>query len=92
MVLDEIKKQESYRWHLDEVLIDRLVYRSNFISDPFASIEFVLKPGNANKVFVLFKGEDNKAGMEMFFQKELCVEKYLTITDNMSDMVFEFII
>ena len=92
MVLDKIKNQLSDRWFLEEELYDRLVYRTNLVSDPFASIEFVLRRGESNKVFVLFKGEDNKAGMEMFFQKEVDIDKYMSIADSMSDMFFEFII
>ena len=91
-MLDKIKTQLSDRWFLDEELYDRLVYRTNLISDPFAAIEFVLRLGDANKVFVLFKGEDNKSGMQMFVEKEISIDNYLSIADGMSDMVFEFLI
>ncbi|MEY2922907.1 MAG: hypothetical protein RL108_1533 [Bacteroidota bacterium] len=53
MILEKIKIQECNRWYLDEVLYDRLVFRTNFVGDPFASIEFVLKKGDSNKAFVL---------------------------------------
>jgi len=69
MILDQIKIQESDRWYLDEELYDRLVYRTHLVSDPFAAIEFVLRKDNPNKAFVLFKGEENKAGIELFYQK-----------------------
>ena len=91
MILDQIKLQACDRWYLDEVLYDRLVYRTNLISDPFAAIEIVVKKGNLNKAYVLYKGEDNKAGMELFFQKEISIDKYLSIADGMSDMFFDFI-
>lgn len=68
MVLEKIKTQISNRWFLDEELYDRLVFRTNHLIDPFASIEFVLKPGDNIKVYVLFKGENNKSGTELFFQ------------------------
>lgn len=92
MILDQIKQQQSCRWFLDEELYDRLVYRTHFVSDPFAAIEFVLKDRSANKVFVLFKGEDNTAGMELFFQKEISVDKYLSLADEMPEMVFDYFI
>ncbi|MHA8103775.1 hypothetical protein [Aquirufa nivalisilvae] len=92
MILDQIKQQESNRWFLDEELYDRLVYRTHFVGDPFAAIEFVLKDRSGNKAIVLFKGEDNKAGMELFFQKEIRVGKYLSLADEMSEMVFDYII
>lgn len=92
MILEKIKPQECDRWYLDEVLYDRLVYRTNFVSDPFASIEFVLKKGDSNKAFVLYKSEDNMSGTEMFFQKEISVEKYLSLADGMSDMFFDYIV
>lgn len=44
MVLDKIKTQISNRWFLDEELYDRLIFRTNHLIDPFASIEFLLKP------------------------------------------------
>jgi hypothetical protein len=69
MILDQIKLQVCDRWYLDEVLYDRLVYRTNLVSDPFAAIEIVVKKGNPNKAIVLYKGEDGKAFMELFFQK-----------------------
>ncbi len=92
MILEKIKIQSSERWFLDEELYDRLVYRTNLISDPFAAIEFILKPGDGNKAYVLFKGEDNKIGTELFFQKEISVDNYLSIADGMSEMFFEYII
>jgi hypothetical protein len=92
MILDQIKLQQNERWYLDEELYDRLVYRTNFVSDPFAAIEFVLKRDDPQKAYVLFKGEENKAGTELFFQKEIGIEKYLSLADGMSEMVFEYII
>lgn len=92
MILDQIKLQESNRWYLDEVFFDRLVYRTNFITDPFAAIEFVIRRDNFQKVNVLFKGEGNKEGMEMYIQKEISVDRYLAIADSMSEMFYEFII
>ena len=92
MILSQIKIQESKRWFLDEELYDRLIYRTNYISDPFAAMEFVLKRGDSNKAFVLFKGEDNKEGMELFFQKEIKFDQYLSLAENMSEMFYDFII
>jgi hypothetical protein len=92
MILDQISVQNSERWYLDEVLYDRLVYRTNFTSDPFAAMEFVLRGGEYSKAYVLFKGEDNKPGMQMFIQKEIDVCNYLSLADSMSDMFYEFII
>lgn len=92
MILDLIKFQESERWYLFDELDDRLIYKTNHISDPFAAIEFVIRRDNNLKVFVLFKGEDNRAGMEMFIQKEISVDKYLNIADNMSDMFYDFLV
>jgi hypothetical protein len=92
MILEKIKIQSSERWFLDEELYDRLVYRTNLISDPFAAIEFVLKRGDENKAYALFKGEDNKIGTELIFQKEISVDNYLSIADGMSEMFFEYII
>ncbi len=92
MILDKIKLQESKRWYLAEVLYDRLVYRTDVVSDPFAAIEFVLKRGNFDKAYVLFKGEDNPVGMELYFQKEIPVENYLSIAESMSDMFYDYII
>ncbi len=92
MILDQIKIQESDRWYLDEELYDRLVYRTHLVSDPFAAIEFVLRKDNPNKAFVLFKEEENKAGIELFFQKEISIHKYLSLADGMSDMVFDYLI
>jgi hypothetical protein len=43
-------------------------------------------------VYLLYKGEDNKAGMELFFQKEISIDSYLSLADGMSDMMFDFII
>ena len=92
MILNQIKLQQNERWYLDEELYDRLVYRTNFVSDPFAAIEFVLKRGDNNKVLILLKGENCKEGMELFFQKEISVNRYLSIVDGMSEMVFDYII
>lgn len=92
MILDQIKIQESDRWYLDEELYDRLVYRTHLVSDPFAAIEFVLKRGDKNKVFILFKGENCKEGIELFFQKEIGLDRYLSIVDGMSDMIFDYMI
>jgi hypothetical protein len=92
MILDQIKLQECNRWYLEKELVDRLIYKTNLVSDPFASIEFVLKKADPNKAFVLFKSEENKAGMELFFQKEISMDKYLSIADGMSDMFFDYII
>lgn len=92
MILDQIKQQQCDRWYLEEILYDRLVYRTNLVSDPFAAIEIVLKKGDPNKAYVLYKGEDNKAGMELFFQKEISIDSYLSLADGMSDMMFDFII
>jgi hypothetical protein len=92
MILHQIKVQESSRWYLDEELSDRLVYRTNYTTDPFAAIEFVLKRGERNKAFVLYKSEDCRAGMELFYQSEIGVGQYLSIADDMSEMFYEFII
>jgi hypothetical protein len=92
MILDQIKQQQCDRWYLDEVLSDRLVYRSNQISNPFVAIEFVLKRDDPQKAYVLFKDEENKVGNELFFQKEIGIEKYLSLADGMSDMMFDYII
>jgi hypothetical protein len=92
ILLNKIKDQQSDRWYLDEVLYDRLIYRTNFVIDPFAAMEFVLKREDPNKAYVLFKGEENRPGMELFFQKEISIDKYLSIADGMSDMFFNFII
>lgn len=92
MILEKIKTQECDRWYLDEVLYDRLVCRTNFVGDPFASIEFVLKKGDSNKAFVLYKSEANMSGTEMFFQKEISVEKYLSMAVGMSEMFFDYIL
>lgn len=92
MILNQIKIQESIRWYLDEELYDRLVYRTNYTTDPFAALEFVLKRGECSKAYVLFKGEDNQSGMQMFIQKEIEVSNYLSIADSMSEMFYEFII
>lgn len=89
MILDQIKQQQCERWYLDEILYDRLVYRTNLVSDPFAAIEVVLKKGDPNKAFILYKREDNKAGMELFFQKEIGIEKYLSLAEGMSEMFFD---
>lgn len=92
MILDQIKIQESTRWYLDEELYDRLVYRTNYTTDPFAAIEFVLKRGERNKAFVLYKSEDCKGGIELFYQREIDLGQYLSIADSMSEMFYEFII
>lgn len=91
MILEQIKQQDSNRWYLDEELYDRLVYRTNYTADPFAALEFVLRRGECTKAYVLFKGEDNKSGMQMFIQKEIEVCNYLSIADSMSEMFYEFI-
>jgi hypothetical protein len=91
MILEQIKQQDSERWYLDEELYDRLIYRTHFTTDPFASMEFVLKRGNYNKAYVLYKSEENRSGMELFFQSEIVVGQYLSIADSMSEMFYEFI-
>ncbi|MHA8093231.1 hypothetical protein V7S78_12015 [Aquirufa regiilacus] len=91
MILTKIKLQEAKQWYLTEELTDRLVYRTNFVSDPFAAMEFVRRKGNPEKIFVLFKSEDNPTGMELFFQKEIIANDYLLIAENMSEMFYEFI-
>ncbi len=55
MILDQIKQQQCERWYLDEILYDRLVYRTNLMSDPFAAIEVVLKKGDPNKAIKVFE-------------------------------------
>lgn len=92
MILNQIKIQESTRWYLAVELYDRLVCRTNYTTDPFAVMEFVLKKGECSKAYVLFKGEDNKSGMQMFIQKEIEVSNYLSIADSISEMFYEFII
>lgn len=91
MILAKIKLQGAKRWYLTEEFTDRLVYRTNFVGDPFAAMEFVRRKGNPEKVYVLYKSEDNPAGMELFFQKEIPTDDYLSIAENMSEMFFEFI-
>jgi hypothetical protein len=92
MILEQIKLQDSQRWYLDEVLHDKLIYRTNYTTDPFATMEFVLKRGTFNKAYVLYKSEDNRSGMELFFQSEIRVGQYLSIADSMSDMFYDFIL
>lgn len=92
MILAQIKQQDSERWYLDEELYDRLIYRTNFTTDPFASMEFVLRRGVGNKAYVLYKSEDCRAGMELFYQSEIGIGQYLSIADSMSEMFYEFII
>lgn len=92
MILDQISNQESNRWFLYQAFNDRLVYRTNFTSDPFAAIEFLIRRDNDRKVIVIFKGEDNKVGIQMFIQKEISVDRYLAIADSMSDMFYEFLV
>lgn len=92
MILEQIKLQDSPRWYLDEELYDKLIYRTNYTTDPFATMEFVLKKGTLNKAYVLYKSEDNRSGMELFFQSEIGVGQYLSIADSMSEMIYEFIV
>lgn len=91
MILAKIKLQEAKRWYLTEELSNRLVYKTNFVSDPFAAMEFVRRTGNPEKIFVLFKSEDYPTGMELFFQKEIITDDYLLIAETMSEMFYEFI-
>lgn len=92
MILNQIKVQESSRWYLDEELYDRLVYRTNFTTDPFAAMEFVLKRGEQNKAYVLYKSENCKVGMELFYRREIDLVHYLSIADSMSELFYEFIL
>jgi hypothetical protein len=90
-ILSKIKNQESARWFLAEEHHNRLIYRTHYISDPFAAMEIVLKRGQTNKAYVLYKSEENPTGMELFFQKEIHTDDYLSIAENMSEMFYEFI-
>ena len=92
MILEQIKQQDSERWYLDEELFDRLIYRTNFTTDPFTSMEFVLRRGAYNKAYVLYKSEDCRAGMELIIKSEIGVGHYLSIADGMSEMFYDFII
>ena len=92
MILEQIKLQDSPRWYLDDEHNDRLIYRTNFTTDPYATMEFVLRRGTDKKAYVLYKSENNRSGTELFIQSEIGVCQYLSIADSMSEMFYEFII
>ena len=89
MELLEIAKQNVHsEWILDEILSDRLIYRSQFIKDPFACIEIV-ESRNKGQYYALVKGDGFLEGIEIIFQKELNVGRFLSLAAQISANYFD---
>ncbi|RVU25065.1 hypothetical protein EOJ36_08655 [Sandaracinomonas limnophila] len=82
--LEDLGKLNSHpHWYLDEILEDRIIYRSNYINDTLASIEIIKRP-DRERLYALFKGLDFPQGVEVIFENEIPKETYLEMVVYLS--------
>ncbi len=88
MPLTFLLSQTSSNWQLTEATENKIVFKPKSTLDPTASIEFIPRTDNPQKVMALLKGKGLPLnGQDLVFQRTIKPKDYLSMAASMHEIV-----
>jgi hypothetical protein len=86
MPLTFLLTQTSSNWILTEATEKVVIFKPIVTSDPTASISFVPREDNPEKVYAILQGKGLQ--QDLFIQKEIKPKDYLSVAAGMHEIIF----